>query len=577
MLIKNILLILTTPLIVHSIELFGRYFYRCMNDNCSKLKLELNVKGMETLKVVLKSHHYRNFNETNCCFLSERKDRKYFVFFERCRENSRGLISDGHSEVMRIDPINHDTVSLRLFKLIDFYHELIRDEFKFKKINRDPIDTVNTTFGPVFNDPKRYPINLPIQGGYIETIVLYDSHFMEGKKQSTVMKTIQSSIKILIKWWARLGWFIVLKKIYFLNETFFDSNQHEGVPVIPKSALKESDYDLYIYFTKKYPSKSLHKTFGRICIESDQFIYSVILASFHENHLAIALDLFNRLAILMGIEYNTCIGNFDCRWQACTNSTDQFDLRSFYLLTKSAYYLSIIKQTNHPTCLLNKPDHQMAMCGNGIIENDEECDCILSDCEHCCIKCQLAKSGKQACGSGPCCNFKTCQLYHYHNYHVCRERLDVCDIPDVCDGRSSQCPPDAYVRDGTVCDNRNRSGYCFNGLCGTAEVQCNLLFNTSNGPVNCYTKNFQGTIPNNCGPTFGEVNQSNYLQCKGFDYLCGKLNCKLSKPDQLQNKLDWLFNSKVSVLKSGLNNPTYIEGNYQQIFRIFFLSLFPLC
>ena len=68
-------------------------------------------------------------------------------------------------------------------------------------------------------------------------------------------------------------------------------------------------------------------------------------------------------------------------------------------------------------CLYNMPPllyFPQPLCGNGLIDTGEQCDCGAapsSECNaNCCnnVTCQLT-SGK-ACASGKCCNIGSCQV-----------------------------------------------------------------------------------------------------------------------------------------------------------------------
>ena len=128
-------------------------------------------------------------------------------------------------------------------------------------------------------------------------------------------------------------------------------------------------------------------------------------------------------------------------------------------------------------CLSNMPYNSMGdpVCGNGIREGDEVCDCgSEQECtDPCCnaATCQLA-SGAQ-CSAGACCT-STCQFVSYGT--ECREALGDCDIAEYCSGDSSDCPADDHQRDGISCNND--AGYCVSGMCPTHNAQCQRAFGT---------------------------------------------------------------------------------------------------
>ncbi|XP_036027745.1 disintegrin and metalloproteinase domain-containing protein 1a-like [Onychomys torridus] len=175
-------------------------------------------------------------------------------------------------------------------------------------------------------------------------------------------------------------------------------------------------------------------------------------------------------------------------------------------------------------CLLDKPWHQSrerraARCGNGVVEEPEECDCG-SACDHhsCCESTCTLKEGAQ-CSDGLCCykcNFRKKGV-------LCRPVEDVCDLPEYCDGSSHECPADSYKQDGTLCD---RIYYCSRGLCKNPDKQCTKIYGypARSAPDDCYIlMNTKGNRFGNCG-YHTEANLG-YEACSNEDVFCGKLVC----------------------------------------------------
>ena len=57
---------------------------------------------------------------------------------------------------------------------------------------------------------------------------------------------------------------------------------------------------------------------------------------------------------------------------------------------------------------------------------------------------------------------------------LCRASTNECDLPEVCDGMSGQCPLNIYKKNGNLCEMNK--GYCFNGICPTLDSQCQLIW-----------------------------------------------------------------------------------------------------
>nr|XP_047903266.1 disintegrin and metalloproteinase domain-containing protein 2-like isoform X4 [Anser cygnoides] len=121
------------------------------------------------------------------------------------------------------------------------------------------------------------------------------------------------------------------------------------------------------------------------------------------------------------------------------------------------------------------PLSRAAVCGNGVMEHGEQCDCgSVAACavDKCCTsQCKLKPGVK--CSSGRCC--ENCQFKAKNS--LCRPPADVqCDLAEYCNGSSASCPPDFYVQDGHDCEHG--TGYCYKGRCQSADLQCRRLYGT---------------------------------------------------------------------------------------------------
>ncbi|XP_048648817.1 disintegrin and metalloproteinase domain-containing protein 18 isoform X4 [Marmota marmota marmota] len=133
----------------------------------------------------------------------------------------------------------------------------------------------------------------------------------------------------------------------------------------------------------------------------------------------------------------------------------------------------------------NKP-----VCGNGILESNEECDC----------------GNEEFSVAGAPCRKSTDQE---------------CDFTEYCNGTSSHCVPDTYALNGYLC--KFGTAYCYNGQCRTTDNQCANIFGkgAQGGPYTCF-KEVNSPIERfgNCG-----FKNSQPLPCEQKDILCGKLTC----------------------------------------------------
>uniref|UniRef100_A0A182FJR7 Uncharacterized protein n=1 Tax=Anopheles albimanus TaxID=7167 RepID=A0A182FJR7_ANOAL len=204
----------------------------------------------------------------------------------------------------------------------------------------------------------------------------------------------------------------------------------------------------------------------------------------------------------------------------------------------------------HGLCLLNKPNEVELRknCGNGIVEDDEECDCGSAlDCDKtdpCCdgITCKLKKESQ--CATGPCCD--KCILKPPGV--ICRDAHNECDLPEYCTGDSGQCPLDVHKKNGNPCGMNSTgftTGYCFNGVCPTQAAQCERVWGYSGTGADrvCYEQfNTKGSITGHCG----KDSNNNYIKCEPENILCGSLQCKDGDRTPVEDCSDH-FNSRAII------------------------------
>ncbi|XP_022312619.1 disintegrin and metalloproteinase domain-containing protein 10-like isoform X3 [Crassostrea virginica] len=130
----------------------------------------------------------------------------------------------------------------------------------------------------------------------------------------------------------------------------------------------------------------------------------------------------------------------------------------------------------------------MAFCGNGIVEGDEECDCgYKGDCQDTCCNprdvsgdnsdaCKLkfipGTSRKYVCSptQGPCCT-KQCAFVQQSANQVCRASTD-CMKQQICNGTVAECPDSTLEPDLTFCNDKAQvcqRGFCTGSLCLKVE------------------------------------------------------------------------------------------------------------
>ncbi|KAI1721316.1 reprolysin (M12B) family zinc metalloprotease domain-containing protein [Ditylenchus destructor] len=181
-----------------------------------------------------------------------------------------------------------------------------------------------------------------------------------------------------------------------------------------------------------------------------------------------------------------------------------------------------VLQSEHVQCLLTRPfqKSRLHMCGNGIVDGDEECDCGRRDecLDPCCdpISCTL-RSHAQCASHQPCCH--RCELRQVG--YVCREARSICDVPETCDGKSGDCPADGHLIDGVLC---GIDGQCWKGNCSDTEQQCKDLWGPGarSAEEPCYSYNAKGVDYGNCG----RDRNGQYISCSDENRKCGTLHCR---------------------------------------------------
>lgn len=176
-------------------------------------------------------------------------------------------------------------------------------------------------------------------------------------------------------------------------------------------------------------------------------------------------------------------------------------------------------------CLRNKPDSLYnASCGNGFVEEGEECDCGMPQvCNSKCCDARTCKLKPNAvCATGKCCNKETCTFLPVGT--VCNAKKGECDLDEYCSGKGEYCPDDVFVYNGRPC--LSGESYCYKGKCNTHSSQCRLLWGQTGEASNdiCFTyNNVFGNESGNCG--YDWKNES-YRKCRPENTRCGMLHCK---------------------------------------------------
>ncbi|KAF2090421.1 zincin [Saccharata proteae CBS 121410] len=158
------------------------------------------------------------------------------------------------------------------------------------------------------------------------------------------------------------------------------------------------------------------------------------------------------------------------------------------------------------SCLTNNKDVTTIsgqQCGNGIVEDGEDCDC----------------GGTEGCGDNACCDASTCKFKNNAvcddanedccrdcqlatNATVCRASTGDCDPEEVCTGSSPYCPADKTAPDGQGCGSGGLK--CASGQCTSRDLQCRTLMGSyTNGSNDTYACDDQTCQISCASPEFG--------------------------------------------------------------------------
>lgn len=112
------------------------------------------------------------------------------------------------------------------------------------------------------------------------------------------------------------------------------------------------------------------------------------------------------------------------------------------------------------------------MCGNGIVEEGEDCDPGPGVTSSCCDSSTCKFTSGAVCDpkSSACCT-DSCSFAP--SSQVCRPSIDpTCDTAEMCTGSSSDCPANVFAPNGMSCGNGLQ---CASGQCTSLNLQCQTV------------------------------------------------------------------------------------------------------
>ncbi|XP_076377689.1 disintegrin and metalloproteinase domain-containing protein mind-meld isoform X6 [Megalopta genalis] len=386
---------------------------------------------------------------------------------------------------------------------------------------------------------------------YIETAIIIDKAMFEKRNGSTRAEVVHDAIQV-----------VNIADLYFrtlntrVSVTYIETWQEKNKANIVENmeigtALKIFNdyttrhlYDVSKDTTQLLTGKSFSNdesgdaTSSTICKKESVGI-SVDVNSY-ELHL-----LAGTMAHMIGhnIGMNHDDGRNDCvcgDWHGCIMAQsivglDNVQPYKFSDCSRQDYTMAL--QSADALCLNNKPNQvdSNRYCGNRVVDDGEQCDCgpidECKDFDPCCdpITCNLIREAE--CAAGPCCN--KCKLVP--SGVVCRKATNECDLPEVCTGKSGQCPEDVFKKNGSPCSDN--TGFCFNGVCPALDLQCEQIWGYGGiaADKHCYEYyNSKGSLNGHCGTD----SSGHYIKCEPKNVHCGSLHCQQGKKQPVISGMD---------------------------------------
>uniref|UniRef100_A0A8C0DQ86 Disintegrin and metalloproteinase domain-containing protein 2 n=1 Tax=Balaenoptera musculus TaxID=9771 RepID=A0A8C0DQ86_BALMU len=235
---------------------------------------------------------------------------------------------------------------------------------------------------------------------------------------------------------------------------------------------------------------------------------------------SLAVIIAQLLSLSMGITYDD-INKCHCPGPVCVMNPEAIHSSGVKIFSNCSMedFAHFLKSKSQ--CLQNQPrldpTFKVAVCGNGEVEEGEQCDCGNQEAcaalpDSCCNQATCRLNVGSACATGPCCD--ACAFIA--KGQVCRVSTDECDLSEYCNGTSAACQEDLYVQDGHPC--AENQWVCVNGRCMNGIKQCSEIFGEGSGfgTQECFDQLNSKTDPSgNCGST-----ASGYTQCNPNGHTC---------------------------------------------------------
>ncbi|KAF6083636.1 ADAM metallopeptidase domain 18 [Phyllostomus discolor] len=382
---------------------------------------------------------------------------------------------------------------------------------------------------------------------YLEMHIIVEKALFDymGSEMMAVTQKIIQSIGLVNTMFAQFKLTVILSSLELWSDENQISTNGDADDLLKRFLGWKRDYlilqphDITFLFVYRKDPKYMGATFaGSICNKS----YDTNIAVYTD---AITLEGFSviiaqLLGLKIGLTYDN-ISECSCPRATCIMNHEAVGSSGVKVFSNCSMheYRYLVSKLD-AKCLQNFPNLQplyktQSVCGNGILELNEECDCGREeDCQFkkCCDYNTCKLKGSVKCGSGPCCT-PECEMSVVGT--PCRKSIDQeCDFTEYCNGTSSNCVPDTYALNGHLC--RLGTAYCYNGRCQTMDNQCVNIFGigAQGAPFACFEE------INSLRDRFGNCSfkTSQTLPCEPKDVLCGKLACVWSHNNTYKSNVE---------------------------------------
>ena len=171
-------------------------------------------------------------------------------------------------------------------------------------------------------------------------------------------------------------------------------------------------------------------------------------------------------------------------------------------------------------------------CGDGVIDEGEDCDCGFANCnatDTCCdgITCKYTMPDADCASSQDCCNEETCQTYKTEDEFVCRAG-DFCAAAEFCNTGIASCPTDRTAITTEICEHTSGLGTCSSGSCVASIDFCSSR--TGNPEICTFDEIATFDIENDCAYTYCRDGSPDELHVSWMsnmtvnDHVCSRYN-----------------------------------------------------